>query len=259
MNPMVLPLFRREGLEQRQIHLAEQAEGRDGFARIALVVVPGGHQGVLIHRLDGGSRRHENRLDPRAYDDLDIGKMGEDLCDRPLSGRGAPAQLRRGYARDQALEVRGSLRLDGERILVTDITQNALHVLLGGFLHWSDGRMGRWVVPLNRPSAPRGDRQSPVARPRRRAGRPLARSSRCRRGDRRGRDVAQGLRPTQTSCRRRASRRPSPVPPPPDRREGESPPPGRERALRSRPWTAGAVVPDGRTPRPGLAQGPDYG
>ena len=163
MNPMVLPLFRREGLEQRQIHLAEHAEGRDGFARIALVVVPGGHQGVLIHRLDGGSRRHENRLDPRAYDDLDIGKMGEDLCDRPLSGRGAPAQLRWGCARDQALEVRGSLRLDGERILVTDMTQNALHVLLGGFLQWSDGRLGRWANGLSAqpPISPRRGQTKP--------------------------------------------------------------------------------------------------
>src|SRR2546422_6190689 len=50
MNPMVLPLLRRQGLEQRNVHLAEHAEDLDGFARIALVVVPGGNPCVLIDR-----------------------------------------------------------------------------------------------------------------------------------------------------------------------------------------------------------------
>src|SRR5439155_14584667 len=92
MDPMVLPLFRRQGLEQRQIHLAEHAEDLDGFARIAFVVVPGGNPGILIHYLYGGPRRPENRPDPPADDDLHIGKMSEDLRDRPFATCGALAQ-----------------------------------------------------------------------------------------------------------------------------------------------------------------------
>src|SRR5437016_5411775 len=84
-SAMVLPLFRRQGLEQRQIHLAEHAEDLDGFARIAFVVVPGGNPGILIHYLYGGPRRPENRPDPPAHDDLHIGKVSEDLRDRPFA------------------------------------------------------------------------------------------------------------------------------------------------------------------------------
>src|SRR5947209_12575202 len=137
MNPMVLPLFRRQGREQRNIHLAKHAEDLDGFTRIALVVVPGGNPCVLIKCLYGGSRRRQNRPDPPTCDDLRISKMREDLGDRPLSWPGALAQPGRRCALDQALEFLGGLRLDVERILSTDVGQNALDVLLGGFLHWS--------------------------------------------------------------------------------------------------------------------------
>src|SRR5207245_7039929 len=161
MNPMVLPLFRRQGREQRNIHLAKHAEDLDGFTRIALVVVPGGNPCVLIKCLYGGSRRGQNRPDPLTSDDLRISKMREDLGDRPLSRPGALAQPGRRCALDQALEFLGGLRLAVERILSTHIGQNALDVLLGSFLHWSIPSVNTLAAPSSTACAPNagGSRQ----------------------------------------------------------------------------------------------------
>src|SRR5207244_13235668 len=150
MNPLVLPLLRRQGHEQRNVHIAEHAEDLDGFTRIALVVVPGDNPCVLIKCLYRGSRRRQNRPAPPTCDDLRISKMREDLGDRPLSRPGALAQPGRRCALDQALEFLGGLRLDVERILSTHIGQNALDVLLGSFLHWSIPSVNTLEAPSSR-------------------------------------------------------------------------------------------------------------
>src|SRR6266540_899379 len=62
---------------------------------------------------------------------------------------------------DQALELPGGPRLEFERILLTDVAQNALAVRLGRFLHWPPPS-GKACAVLQPPRTPRraGDIES---------------------------------------------------------------------------------------------------
>src|SRR5712692_6221485 len=54
MHAVMLPLFRRQGLEQLHVRLAEHAEQREGFAGIPSLVVTSGNPRILIECLKGG-------------------------------------------------------------------------------------------------------------------------------------------------------------------------------------------------------------
>src|SRR5258708_18573796 len=125
---------------------------------MASVVVPRCDPGVLVERLERGSRRPENRADPPAPDDFRVGEMREDLRDGPFSRRRALAQRRRRSSLDQPPELLGGPHLDLERVLAVEVTQNAFDVLLGSFLHGS--RPSELSVTRTKP--PNSDKVTPV-------------------------------------------------------------------------------------------------
>src|SRR5260370_14554791 len=122
------------------------------------VVVDRCNPGMVMGRSERGSGCSENRAVPPAPDDFRVGEMREDLRDGPFSRRRALAQRRRRSSLDQPPELLGGPHLDLERVLAVEVTQNALHVLLGSFLHGS--RPSELFVTTTKP--PNSDRATPV-------------------------------------------------------------------------------------------------
>src|SRR5262245_5464117 len=62
--------------------------------------------------------------------------MSDDLAHGPCAWGGTPAQLGRGHAPNQSLELLGGCRLNGKRSLAFHVAKNALRVLLCCFVHF---------------------------------------------------------------------------------------------------------------------------
>lgn len=138
MHAVVLPLFGREHLVERQIRFAQDAELLQGFARVALAVMSGDNPGILIEGLDGSTRSAENRANPPANGDFHIGEMRDDFRDRPLRRRRALAQLGGRGAADQARQLFRCRGLHFQGILAREFALDPLHVLLNRFFHFDN-------------------------------------------------------------------------------------------------------------------------
>src|SRR5260221_6854013 len=77
MLPIVLPLIRRQRLEEREVRFTHDAAQFDGFAGIAIVVMSGRDPGILIVRLDERSRRYDDHAHAPSNCDFDVGEVSE--------------------------------------------------------------------------------------------------------------------------------------------------------------------------------------
>lgn len=105
MLTKMLPLVGLEGFEEREIRIAYDTVLLDGFAGIALFIVPGDDPRVLIEGLDGSSGGSEDGAHAPGNYDFYVGEVGEYFGDGPLAGGWALAKFRCRYAFDQASEL----------------------------------------------------------------------------------------------------------------------------------------------------------
>src|ERR1700674_2100733 len=94
VHSVVLPLFGREGFQQREVAFPRRAELLERFARVSRFVMACCGPAVLVKRLERGSRRAQNLPHPPACDNFAVREMREDFPGGPFPRRGPLAQLR---------------------------------------------------------------------------------------------------------------------------------------------------------------------
>src|SRR5262245_6623667 len=137
MHSEVLPLLGRQRPEQREVPFPQHAKQLDRLPRLALVVVSAHGPLVLVIGKNGRARGTENQPKAKRADDLGIGQMRDDVAHGPFLRAGALAQCGDRDAFDQALQLPGGGSLHRKRLLAVHVTQDALRVLLRGFIHLS--------------------------------------------------------------------------------------------------------------------------
>src|ERR1017187_2300325 len=156
MHSVMLPLLGRQGFEQCKIGFPKHAELIERLARIALVIMPAAHPGILIEGRNRSSRRTQNQPHTETADDFRVREVRENLADRPLLGSGALAQFARGHALDEALELLRRGGLHRQRVRSFPIAHYPLSVLLRRFFHSFIPNLAElmWRQPprLSRPS-----------------------------------------------------------------------------------------------------------
>src|ERR1700693_6128905 len=68
VHSILFPLLGGQGFEQREIGFPNYAKLFDGFAGIALCLMPAGHPGILIEGRDCSSRSAKNQAHAKAAD-----------------------------------------------------------------------------------------------------------------------------------------------------------------------------------------------
>ena len=136
MHSIMLPLFWRERLEQREVRFPKHAELFEGFAGIAFLVVPADDPGILIEGGYRSSRRTQNESHAKAANDFRIGKVRENFAYRPFVRSGTLAQPGGGNSGDEARESLRGCGLNRQRLLALGVAADALNLLLGGFFHF---------------------------------------------------------------------------------------------------------------------------
>ena len=77
----MFPLLWGQRLEQSQIGFAQRAKLLNRLAGIPLLVMQGGHPGILIESRDGSARCAQNQPQTKPNRDFRIGQVCRDLAD----------------------------------------------------------------------------------------------------------------------------------------------------------------------------------
>src|SRR5580692_5612677 len=93
MNPMVLPLIGREGLQQCEIGFPGNAELLQRLAGIAVFVMSTDDPGILIEGFDRRARCAEDHPHAETAHDFRLGQVRKNLINRPSPGSGAQAKF----------------------------------------------------------------------------------------------------------------------------------------------------------------------